>query len=66
MTVNVEWLFLEVLCVGLQCVIVVFPGYTHLLFATLKAFHFYNLIIVITVKSLSFLYLDFYVVGDDV
>ena len=31
-TVNVFWLFLTVPCVGLQCVIVVFPDYTHLFF----------------------------------
>ena len=29
-TVNVVWLFLAVLYVGLQCVIVVFPDHTHL------------------------------------
>ena len=31
-TINVLWLFLMVPWVGLQCVIVVFPDYTHLLF----------------------------------
>ena len=31
-TVSVLWLFLKVLCVCLQCVIVVFPDHTHLLF----------------------------------
>ena len=31
-TVNVLWLFLTVPWVRLQCVIVVFPDYTHLLF----------------------------------
>ena len=31
-TVNILWLFLTVPWVGLQCVIVAFPGYTHLLF----------------------------------
>ena len=31
-TINVLWLFLTVPCVGLQCVIVVVPDYTHLLF----------------------------------
>ena len=31
-TVNVLWLFLRVSWVGLQCVIVVFPDHTHLLF----------------------------------
>ena len=31
-TVNVLWLFLLVPCVGLQCVIVVFPEHTRLLF----------------------------------
>ena len=32
MTVNVLWLFLAVPWVGLQFVIVVFPGHTHLLY----------------------------------
>ena len=32
MTVCVLWLFLSVLCVGLQCVIVVFPNHTNLPF----------------------------------
>ena len=31
-TTNVLWLFLMVPWVGLQCVIVVFPDHTHLLF----------------------------------
>ena len=31
-TINVLWLFLTVPWVGLQCVVVVFPDYTHLLF----------------------------------
>ena len=31
-TLNVLWLFFTVPWVGLQCVIVVFPDYTHLLF----------------------------------
>ena len=31
-TVNVLWLFLTVLWVGLQFVIVIFPNHTHLLF----------------------------------
>ena len=31
-TINVLWLFLMVPLVGLQCVIVVFPDHTHLLF----------------------------------
>ena len=30
-TINVLWLFLAVLWLGLQCVIVVFPGHTHFL-----------------------------------
>ena len=34
-TINVLWLFLAVTWVGLQCVIVVFPDHTHLLFNTL-------------------------------
>ena len=29
--INVLWLFLTVLWVGLQCVVVVFPDHTHLL-----------------------------------
>ena len=33
-TINVRWLFLTVSWVGLQYVIVVFPGRTHLLFGT--------------------------------
>ena len=32
LTLNVLWLFLTVPWVGLQCVIVVFPDHTHLLF----------------------------------
>ena len=32
MTVDVLWLFLKVLWVYLQCVMVVFPDHTHLLF----------------------------------
>ena len=31
-TINVLWLFLTMPCVGLQCVIVVFPDHTHLHF----------------------------------
>ena len=34
-TINVLWLFLTASWVGLQCVIVVFPDNTHLLFAML-------------------------------
>ena len=34
-SVNVLWLFLTVMWVGLQCVIVVFPGHTHLPFHTI-------------------------------
>ena len=33
-TINVIWLFLKVLWVGLQCVIVVFLDHTHLLYGT--------------------------------
>ena len=33
--VNVLWLFLVVPWVGLRCVIVVFPDYTHLLFGVI-------------------------------
>ena len=33
-TVNIMWLFLTVPWVGLQCVIVVLPDHTHLLFGT--------------------------------
>ena len=32
-TINVLWLFLTMPYVGLQCMIVVFPDHTHLLFA---------------------------------
>ena len=35
-TVNVLWLFLMVAWVCLQCVIVVFPDHTHLLFESLE------------------------------
>ena len=35
-TLNVLWLFLTVPWAGLQCVIVVFPDHTHLLFVHLK------------------------------
>ena len=31
-TVNVLWFFLTVPCVGLQCVILVFPDHAHLCF----------------------------------
>ena len=31
-TINVLWFFLAVPCVGLQCVVVVFPDHTHLIF----------------------------------
>ena len=38
-TVNVMWLFLTVLSwVGLQCMIVVFPDHTHLLFTVLSKY----------------------------
>ena len=33
--INVLWLFLTVPWIGLQCVIMVFPGHTHLLFNSL-------------------------------
>ena len=36
--VSIMWLFLTVPCVGVLCVIVVFPGHTHLLFCFVK-FH---------------------------
>ena len=36
-TVNVLWVFLTVPLVGLQCVIVVFPDHTHLLFEDFKS-----------------------------
>ena len=36
MTANVLWLFLMVSLVGLQCVIVVIPDHTHLLFCNLQ------------------------------
>ena len=34
-TIYVLWLFLTVLWVGLQCVILVFPDHTHLLFSVM-------------------------------
>ena len=37
-TINVLWLFLTVSWVGLQCVIVIFPDHTHLLFDHSKEF----------------------------
>ena len=37
MTVGVLCLFLIVSCVGLQCVIVIFPGSTHILFLKLSS-----------------------------
>ena len=37
-TISVLWLFFTVPWVGLQCVIVVFPGHTHLLFNRLGGF----------------------------
>ena len=37
-TVNVLWLFLTVLWVGLQCVIVVFPDHNPLLFGNYQKF----------------------------
>ena len=43
-TVYVLWLFLTVLWVGMQCVIVVFPDYTHVLFH-LHAFFVYASIV---------------------
>ena len=41
-TVNVLLLFLTVPWVGMQCVIVVFPDHTHLLFADLCCLHTYE------------------------
>ena len=32
MTVSVQWLFLAVSWVGLQCVVMAFPDHTHILF----------------------------------
>ena len=40
MTVSVLCLFLTVPCLGLQCVIVVFPGHSHLLFAEKDRFSY--------------------------
>ena len=37
MTVSVRWLFLAIPWVGLQCVIVVFPDHSHLLFYSLHS-----------------------------
>ena len=31
-TVSAMWLFLTMPCIGLQCMIMVFPGHTHLLY----------------------------------
>ena len=45
-TFGVLWLFLTVLCVGLQCVIMVFPDHTHLLFS-------YSSIILIKIQQKS-------------
>ena len=45
-TVNVLWLFLTVMTVGLRCVIVVFPDHTHL-------FLFVNVTITGSVKNLK-------------
>ena len=42
-TINVLWLFLTVPWVGQQCVIVVFPDHTHLLFSDLDPHHFNSL-----------------------
>ena len=39
-TISFLWLFLTVPWVGLQCVIVVFPDHTHLLFGTYICFSF--------------------------
>ena len=38
-TINVLWLLLTVPWIGLQCVIVVFPDHTHLLFGTKRWRH---------------------------
>ena len=35
-SLNILWLFLRVPWVGLQCVIVVFPDHTHLLFKSIR------------------------------
>ena len=43
--VNIMWLCLMVLQVGLQCVIVVFPDHTHLLFiCTFKVLYFSDIV----------------------
>ena len=34
MAVSVMWLFLAVACVGVQCVIVLFPDYTYFCYMT--------------------------------
>ena len=39
-TIKVLWLFLTVRWVGLQCVIVVFPDHTHLLFDSYQNMHY--------------------------
>ena len=38
-TINVTWLFLTVPLAGLQCVIVLFPDHTQLLFKIIFCFH---------------------------
>ena len=46
-TVNVLWLFLTVPWVGLQRVIVVFPDYTHLLFAICMSLQYLSVEIIL-------------------
>ena len=50
-TLNVLWLFLTVQWVGLQCVIVVLPDHTHLLFHSLV--HFVKIIRLIYIERLT-------------
>ena len=58
-TVDAQWLFLTVTWVGLQCVIVVFPHYTHLLFWTSRKSVSDTMSCIISLTALhGFLYLS--------
>ena len=56
MTFGVLWLLLTLLKVGLQCVIVVFPDHTHLLFS-------YSSILLIKIQQKSEIWLSMQVGG---
>ena len=60
-TINVLWLFLTVLWAGLQCVTVVFPDHTHLLFGSknnlrFSAFLFLSAVILSCSVELSMIF----------